>query len=116
MSSRTRKKRERSGMTRNYRTTALIDVSASSPQSRERLAEELDRAVYKASAQYPSVTHYFVKLVDSNIIVGLQLEKVLPQNVQNIVTALVDDSLDSTKRALELHAPVEVAESELYLV
>lgn len=111
-----RKKRQRSKLTRNYRTTALIDVSALPPQSRQRLADELDKAVYEATADYPTVTHYLVKLDDASIIVGLQIEKVEPQNVQNIAAELIEDSLDSIRRSLELSTPVQVEESDLYLV
>lgn len=111
-----RKKHGRSKLTRNYRTTALIDVSAMPPQSRQRIADELDKAVYEATAKYPTVTHYLVKLVESNIIVGLQIEKVKPQNVQNIAAVLIEDSLESTKRSLELPSSVEIEESDLYLV
>lgn len=109
-------KHEHPKVTRDYRTTALIDASELSVESRNRLAQELDKAVYKASANYPSVTHYFVKLLDTEITVGLQLEKVEPGNVESIAAALIDESLAATTRSLNLPSPVEIEESDLYLV
>lgn len=111
-----RRDRKKHELAQDYRITAVIRTDFLSSASKQQFIKNLEQAIYETSADYPAVTHYFVRLKASEIIVGLQIEKVAPENVENIATLLLQDSIRSTTDNLNLETPPQVEESELYLV
>lgn len=82
---------------RSFKLTTTLDVSSYSRIEQTSFAERLDAAVYEASDDYPAVTRYYVRHVpeSSEIMIGLKIEKVSPDKVENIANMLVDQSIDS---------------------
>lgn len=112
----TRRRRKKRHKTCDYRISTVIRVDSLPPESQVRFSEDLEEAIYDTSANYPAVSQYLVKLIDSEVVVGLQIEKVTPENVENIATALLQDSIRSIEDRMDLEFEPEVEESDLYLV
>lgn len=81
---------------RSFKLTTTLNVSSMSVQQQAMVAERLDSAVYEASSGYPTVSQYFVKHIpeDSEIVIGLKIDKVISEKVEAIANSLLDESID----------------------
>lgn len=93
---------------RSFKITTYWDVSSLSAEQQTSLAGRLDAAVYEASASYPAASQYFVKHVpeDSEIVVGLKIDRVSSDTVKLIADRLLDESMDEAFQGSPEDRPV----------
>lgn len=85
------------GDPRSFKRITTLNVSSLSADQQASMEKKLDAAVYEASAGYPAVSQYFVKHVpeDSEIAIGLKIDRVNSDKVQGIANALIDASIEA---------------------
>lgn len=91
-----------------FKSTTTLDASSLSPGQQVVMADRLDSAIYEVSVDYPTVSHYYVKYAPENaeIAVGLIIDLVHSDRVEDIVRDLVKQSIDAAVEAAPDQRPV----------
>lgn len=97
------------------RTTINLEEMSDSLQA--DFNELLKTTVYEASANYPTVKAFFVRYIpeQSEVIVGLRIEKSSDDGIENISDALIRDSLENAIEQVGNQNRAVIEESELTL-
>ncbi|KTS14402.1 hypothetical protein [Microbacterium testaceum] len=82
---------------RRFELTASLAFPLLAPERLHTFATDLDRAVYEAAREHPTITAYFVS-VDENegtIAVGLRFEGMDPRYIEGTADDVIDEAVSA---------------------
>lgn len=82
---------------RRFELTASLTFPLLAPDGLASFAAELDRAVYEAASEHPTITAYFVSVEENEgaITVGLRFEGMDPRYIEGTADDVIDAAVSA---------------------